>query len=280
MNLNSMKYLAALACGLVATVALFSGCDEIDEEDRFVGPLPFEIRKNVLVEDFTGQLCLNCPLAAEAVHGLQDTYGSEHVVTVAVHGGSLSLSEAQGGLATQQGNDYVSRWGVEAFPQGMVDRSGGLLEFQSWSGKVFERLQLPAAVGILLNNAYDAESRKLSIHASLTAAEDLEAANLQLWLTESDIVGFQRMPDGSMNREYSHQHVFRTVVNTDAEGAPNLTGDAVALEQGGQAAFDYEITLPEGWKPENMHIVAFVYDASGVLQTVEQAVVAAGSENE
>lgn len=272
MTLKSIYSFATLVCGFAASTAFFAGCDNIDEDERFVGPLPFEIRKNVLVEDFTGQLCLNCPLASEAVHAMQENYGADHVISVAMHGGALSLSEAQGGLATSQGNDYVAHWGVEAFPQGMVDRSGGLLEFQSWSGKVFERLQLPAAVGILLNHSYDAATRTLSIHTSLTAEEDVNRAYLLLWLTEDGITGFQRMPDGNMNREYSHQHVFRTVVNTDALGEPDLTGDAVALAKDAQASFDHEITLPEGWKPENMHIVAFVYNRSGVLQAVRQAV--------
>lgn len=266
MTLKSIYSFATLVCGFAASTAFFAGCDNIDEDERFVGPLPFEIRKNVLVEDFTGQLCLNCPLASEAVHAMQENYGADHVISVAMHGGALSLSEAQGGLATSQGNDYVAHWGVEAFPQGMVDRSGGLLEFQSWSGKVFERLQLPAAVGILLNHSYDAATRTLSIHTSLTAEEDISGAHLQLWLTEDNVTAPQRTPDGKVNREYAHQHVFRAAIN-------GSWGEDVSLEEDAQRSYVSTTVLMEGWKPEDMHIVAFVYDDSGVLQTVKQAVV-------
>lgn len=265
MTLKSIYHFATLVCGLAAAVAFFAGCDNIDEDERFVGPLPFEIRKNVLVEDFTGQLCLNCPLASETVHGLQETYGADHVIAVAMHGGALSLSEAQGGLATQQGNDYVAHWGVEAFPQGMVDRHGGLLDFQTWGGKVFERLQLPAAVGILLNHTYDAATRTLSIQTSLTATQAISGAHLQLWLTEDNVTALQRTPDGKVNREYLHQHVFRTAVN-------GTWGEEISIEEESQQSYASTVTLKEGWKPENMHIVAFVYDASGVLQAERQAV--------
>jgi len=266
MTLKSIYHFATLACGLAASMAFFAGCDNIDEDERFVGPLPFEIRKNVLVEDFTGQLCLNCPLASETVHGLQETYGADHVIAVAMHGGALSLSEAQGGLATQQGNDYVAHWGVEAFPQGMVDRSGGLLDFQAWGGKVFERLQLPVAVDISIQNSYDAASRTLVIQTSLSAAQTLGGAHLQLWLTENNVTALQRMPDGKVDRTYTHQHVFRTAVN-------GPWGQDVALEEGRQRSYVSTTVLEEGWKPEDMHIVAFVYDDSGVLQTVKQAVI-------
>lgn len=271
MKQRSTHALAALARLLAGGVLLLAGCDEIEEEARLTGPLPFEIRKNVLIEDFTGQGCLNCPLAADKVHELQETYGAEHVVAVAVHGGSLSISAAQGGLATQQGNDYVGHWGVEAFPQGMVDRSGGLMDYAQWTGKAFERLQRPAAVGILLQNAYDAQTRTLLVHVSLTAAQALGGAHLQLWLTEDDVTGLQAMPEGTVNRDYVHQHVFRAAVN-------GLWGQEVTLEEGAQRSYDCTAVLEEGWKPENVRIVAFVYDDDGVLQTVAQPVACEAAE--
>lgn len=266
MTLKSIYRFATLACGLAASALVLAGCDEIDEGGRFTGPLPFEIRKNVLVEDFTGQLCLNCPLAADKVHELQETYGADHVIAVAMHGGALSLSEDRGGLATQQGNDYVTHWGVTTFPQGMVDRSGGLLTFSQWTGKALERLQMPAAVDISLQSSYDAATRTLSIQTSLTATQPLSGAHLQLWLTEDNVTATQRMPDGTIERNYIHQHVFRTAVN-------GPWGQDVTLEEGRQRSYVATAVLTEGWKAEDMHVVAFVYNDSGVLQTVAQPVV-------
>ena len=68
---------------LILVLLGFCACEEVDEADRFTGPVEFVPKKNVLIEDFTGQRCLNCPLAANAVHAMQATYGAEHVIAVA-----------------------------------------------------------------------------------------------------------------------------------------------------------------------------------------------------
>ena len=59
---------------LILVLLGFCACEEVDEADRFTGPVEFVPKKNVLIEDFTGQRCLNCPLAADAVHAMQATY--------------------------------------------------------------------------------------------------------------------------------------------------------------------------------------------------------------
>lgn len=255
-----LKRIFPLLLGVVAAVGGTSSCDNIDEAERWEGPLPFEVRKNVLIEDFTGQMCLNCPLATEEVHKLQENYGAEHVIAVAIHGGALSLSKDRNGLATDEGNAYVSHWGVDAFPKGKVDR-GGLLDFQSWGGAAFTRLQQTSPLSIGLAGDYDAETRTFVAQVSLSAVEDV-AGHLQLWLTEDNITTFQTKPDGSRDRNYVHNHVFRQTIN-------GLWGDAVQISADNESVHTYSVEIPADYVAENMNLVAFVYDDSGVLQ-VEQ----------
>lgn len=104
---------------LILVLLGFCACEEVDEADRFTGPVEFVPKKNVLIEDFTGQRCLNCPLAADAVHAMQATYGAEHVIAVAIHGGSLSLPASSGvGLALPEGETYQTFWGISFLAQG------------------------------------------------------------------------------------------------------------------------------------------------------------------
>ena len=63
-----MKYLAILLP--VAAWAL-SACDNIESNERWEEKVPVEIKKNVLIEDFTGQDCINSPAAADFIHQLQ-----------------------------------------------------------------------------------------------------------------------------------------------------------------------------------------------------------------
>ena len=255
-----LKRFFPLLLGMVAAVGGFSSCENIDEADRWEGPLPFEVRKNVLIEDFTGQMCLNCPLASEEVHKLQEAYGAEHVIAVAIHGGALSISKDKNGLATDEGNAYVSHWGIDAFPKGKIDR-GNTLDYQSWGGAVYTNLQKEAAVGIALSGNYDAATRMFKAQVSLKASEAV-AGHLQLWLTEDNITALQRLPEGSMDRAYVHSHVFRQTIN-------GLWGDAVQVSAGEESVHTYEVQIPADYVAENLNLVAFVYNDSGVLQ-VEQ----------
>lgn len=255
-----LKRFFPVLLGVMAVAGCFSSCDTVDEADRWEGPLPFEVRKNVLIEDFTGQMCLNCPLASEEVHKLQETYGAEHVIAVAIHGGALSISKDNNGLATDEGNAYVSHWGIDAFPNGKVDR-GGILDYLSWGGAVYTRLQQISPLSIGLTGNYQAETRTYEVQVSLTAMEDV-AGKLQLWLTEDNITGFQIKPDGSRDRNYVHNHVFRQTIN-------GLWGDAVQMSAGNGGVYTYSVEIPADYVAENMNLVAFVYNDSGVLQ-VEQ----------
>ena len=70
-----MRILHTMAT-LGLALAVLTACDNVDENERFSGPVDITPKKNVLIEDFTGQRCLNCPLAADAVHAMQATYGA------------------------------------------------------------------------------------------------------------------------------------------------------------------------------------------------------------
>ena len=69
-----MKIYTLFYSAIALTVATsFSACNDLDEAERFIEePLRVEdTNRNVLVEDFTGQDCNNCPKAHELIEGLQ-----------------------------------------------------------------------------------------------------------------------------------------------------------------------------------------------------------------
>ena len=56
--MKTVKIILSLA--IAATSALgFTACDEVDEGDRFKELGKIESKRNVLIEDFTGQMCTN-----------------------------------------------------------------------------------------------------------------------------------------------------------------------------------------------------------------------------
>lgn len=268
-----MKFSRIFLLSALAATLGFTACDNVDEADRFDGPISVEGKKNVLIEDFTGQKCSNCPLAADKVAELQGIYGHDRVIAVSIHGGGLSVSEESNpkvGLANAQGNAYNTYWGVESWPSGLIDRSGGLLDYTSWQAEVIKRFTQDVKADVNISAlSYDTDTRTVSFEVE---TENLNAAavsgKLQVWLTENDIVRNQTMPNGSTNREYVHKHVFRASVN-------DPFGDAVTVNAGETLKRTYTYTLKNNWVPENMAVVAFVYnDADGVLQVTERALAA------
>ena len=264
-------------------------CDEIDEQER-VQKVEFAAggesgggggedsdfgAKNVLIEDFTGQLCNNCPLATNTISTLQETFGHDRVIPVAIHGGYLTLA-APTGLANAIGNTYTAERGVSSKPKGEVDRTGQLLDQEKWGTTVLERIAMTAHVKLGVENiAFDADSRELSF--SVKTAADLTGAQglLQVWLTESHIHTYQKTPDPNRfpqypasgnDHNYEHNHVLRACVSAK-------DGDALSLVAGGSDTRAYKYKLESDWVADNMSVIVIAYNAAeGVLQVIEQPV--------
>ncbi len=254
MKLKNIFALAALGLS-------FAACDDIKESERFIPvDTDIQITKNVLIEDFTGQLCVNCPDAANAIQDIQNFHGSDKVIAVAIHGEKPSLS---GYLANDLGTEYYNHWGVETLPTGMVDRQG-LQDYKDWMGTATKRLEadvIPLSLS-MENNSYEASNRTLTVQVKALAGANLDG-KLQVWLTESKIIGLQSMLDGSKSYDYVHNHVLRDAVN-------GAYGEAVALKMGEAQKWTYAYTVPEEWNAENLAVVAFVYNESGVVQVIEK----------
>ncbi len=254
-----------LSCTLLLGL---TACDTVSESDRFKGPLSVEAKKNVLIEDFTGQRCSNCPLAAEQIASLQQTYGAERVIAVSIHGGSLAVDESTSaiGLANAQGQDYNKHWGIQSWPKGLIDRQGGAIDFEQWAAAVVSRFSVTPKVDLSVSPIdYDPATRTLTL-TTRAKGEANVTGRLQVWLTESGITAPQVLPTGGTNRNYVHNHVFRASVN-----APY--GDELTLTEGGVEVNNYTITLKDKWAADKMSLVIFFWnDQDGVMQVIDQAV--------
>ena len=67
MKIRTYIYIVA---GLL--ILALNSCDKVDEDDRFVYMKPEAMGRNVLVEDFTGQNCKNCPDAHVVIEQFQE----------------------------------------------------------------------------------------------------------------------------------------------------------------------------------------------------------------
>lgn len=239
----------------------FIACDKIEEPfiEEIEKP---DTNKKVLLEDYTGQRCVNCPAAHEIAHQLQEAYGEENLIIVAAHTGFFADPVGEPfdyDFRTDAGNAYASYFNVQTYPTGMVDRvnSGGnyLIDKDGWGTQVAAQFEETPIVNIDIQP--EVSGNQVSGKINLFFLENLSAqANIQIWITEDSIVSPQVIP-GGVDDEYVHMHVLRGSLNGDWGNAlPAATYNA-----------DDEISIDiptynfgNDWETEHLSIVAFVYD--------------------
>lgn len=236
-----------------------SACSHIDESDRLIYVKPADVKRRVLLEDFTGQRCVNCPKASDEIKALQEQYGEDHVIAVGIHSGPLGFYTKGDylGLSTEVGDEYYDHWALEYQPVGLIDR-GAPLEYTAWNARIREELEKTAPVEIDIE--LHQNDNQLTVRAEVMGIDGTTSGKLQLWLTEDGITAFQMMPDGTRNMEYIHRHVFRAAIN-------GTWGESVSVAEGETfTTKDYLFAIPEGWNADRLSVVAFVYNDQGVLQ--------------
>lgn len=252
---------------LLAAVALLTGCDSVGSDERLIELPAATVQRNVLIEDFTGQRCIFCPAASEAIAEQQKLYGADKLIAVAFHAGPLAVKSTSGfvGLRTDVGDSYYKHWSIPNVPKAIINRRGGVLAKDVWAGRVYDDFAQTTTVGIDLKCQYEATTRQVKIETGLkNLAEDVKG-KLQLWLVEDSVVAPQLFPNNKLEKEYVHNHVFRTAINGEWGKEMTLSAENVQKE-------NIAYTLPDGVQPGNAWVVAFFYNDSGVLQAVRQKV--------
>lgn len=246
---------------------LLASCDDIKEDERFVTVEQVTPKRAVLLEEFTGQRCRNCPAAHQIIAQLKEQYG-DAFIPVSIHAGSnanaipASNSSAidDQGLKQDEGDVYAQMWDFSTYPQGVFNRTSGVLDRFSWAEQIVIELQKEAPLNFELSAVYDKVSNSVNVSTTIEPYQSL-SGNLQLWLVESKIISPQQ--NGSKKEyEYEHNHVFRTSIN-------GTQGEPIQLNANIFSTFNHSVALQQYWQPQNLSVVAFVYNNDGVLQAAE-----------
>lgn len=266
----------------VATAAMAmaaASCSNIDEGDRLIYVKPAEVGRAILIEDFTGQKCINCPTGTEIINGIVDTYGEDNVIAVGIHSGPLGFAgnSKTPGLMTDTGNEYYTRWDKEnkmGQPWVIFNRKTSPdSHYNNWAAMVGTIISEKANLSVKIANAYDAATRTLTTTVEADGVNGTVNGKLQVWIVEDGVKALQMMPDGKPNKEYMHNHVFRAAVN-------GTWGEDVTVKEGETTTMKYSYKLPEAWNADNIAVVAFVYNDNGVENVAKKHLVEHEGETE
>ncbi len=250
---------------LLAAVAVFSSCANVDENDRYIKIEASEAKRAILVEEFTGQKCINCPEAHEEIARIVKEYGEENVIPVSIHASALALypSTKMVGLRTELGEEYYKAFNGNGVPAAYINRTGSLTSVVAqWANIIGSEISKTTPVTLSMANSYNADTRKLDIDIKATSSESLNG-KLQVWILEDGIVCTQLFKGNKVDKNYVQNHVLRAAVN-------GSWGTEIALQAGAENNSKHSITLEPNWEAKNISVVAFVYNAEGVHQVIKK----------
>ena len=229
-----MKIRAILLLLTASTALLWSSCDKmgcpyeegcdlvIDTSETDTTRLTWShtnrspeniMMRNILIEEFTGHTCKECPEGAVEIERLAADH-SPQVIAVAIHAGGFA--DPVGGIfttdyRTEAGEDYLQFFNVEWYPSGMISRIGDgttkMLGRDQWAPIVTGHItDLPPA-RIDLTNFYNDTTRYLRSQVSVEWLADMSANEykLQLYCIEDSLVSPQ-LDDDSTRYDYVHRH--------------------------------------------------------------------------
>lgn len=236
------------------------------------GPVDEQLRQ-VLIEEFTGVRCVNCPAGSQAIEALLDQHGSQ-LVAVSLHAGQFAFPfTGQEDYGNDDSRSILSYLGSPlGYPTAVVNRKkfdGEESRFSglsSWAGFIAEELLTPPMIRIDLNTSFNDASGEVDIEADLYVDETIlsDDVRLSVFITENDIVGPQVTPQSSQDDDYVHKHVFRTAV-TGFDGDPiNET-----LSSGAVVSRNLSVQLEDHWVAENCHVIALVHYGGGQLDVIQ-----------
>lgn len=255
--MKAFKIILALA---IITFSFIS-CDKVDAPYKEEIEKP-DTEKKVLLEDYTGQKCVNCPAAHEIAHELQDAYGEENLIIVAVHAGFFATPSGppfEYDFRTEAGTAYETYFSVQTYPTGMVDRTntGGnyLVDKDAWGTEVAKQFEEENLVNIEIIPSLNGNQLSGEVNIDFINAFSTQA-NLQIWITEDSIIKPQVVP-GGYEEDYVQMNVLRGAINgTWGEAFPSSNYPADGTESFSFSNFQFG----EDWVAEELSLVVFVYE--------------------
>jgi hypothetical protein len=232
----------------------------------------------VLIEEFTGGDCPNCPDAAAIIKTL-DTQTNFRLVTMGMHvygiGQSAPVPDlAQYDFRTQDGTDIMNQYygNLEGIPLGGVDRvpynSKIAIGRGQWPAAINDRLATTPDANVHLSSEYTPGTRTALIKVTIAYTQSVTKAQaVSLAIIEDGIVDYQAYPT-FIEPNYTFNHVLRDFI-TNING---ITLDPSVVKEPGRVFEIYiPYTVPAEWNVEKCKLVAFLHNVSPDGKDIIQA---------
>jgi len=282
-----MKFAKTLLIAVPLVVLLFSSCDKIkapyalarhghitdtvvDWQDTVI-PI-----KRVLLEDYTGHKCPNCPAAATIAHSQEENYHGKLIV-LAVHAGYYAIpgtGEFAADFRTTAGEEWNTDFLVSAYPSGMIDRKEfnghRILGSEEWIIDIASIIDQSPDLNMLIHNTYDSVSRTVnSVIYSQFLRSLTGSYNITVCVMEDNMISAQDSASIII-----HNYVFNDVLRGSVNGT---YGEILTTSVDPSLTYMGKFSIPinTAWVAKNCWILAFVSksDTKEILQVLKKKVI-------
>jgi len=226
--------------------------------------------RNVVLEEFTGIHCGNCPGGHKTAKELADKYLGR-VVLISIHEGSYALpGKDEPDFRTKWGTAILNQTSLTGFPAATINRlkfpgepysypynpqtKGGMaMSVNGWipaaEDSILNGSFSPVNIGVKTNWNNDNRELEIKVEAYFTE-QVLEGAKLNIALLESHIWGPQT--GASDPKNYEHNHVLRDLIT-------GQWGEIIeATSKGDLFSKTYNINIDEKYEITNCDLAVFI----------------------
>ncbi len=231
-------------------VSLFTACKEkppiikLTEtavtiaDTTYVGDVPAPQDRNVLIEEFTGASCTNCPAAHEELEQREkDNPGRLNVLALYIKGPIQTTPphDAQYDFRHQDSkviSDAIFG-GVNQLPTAGVDRRpvAGVVKLDrgAWGAAIQSALAVPDSINLTVYSGYNPDTQEDTIICTMSYPYAITFGhNLHVALVQDNVVDVQEYPTNDpvhpgSDEEYDFTNIIRSMATTIPLGDPILT---------------------------------------------------------
>lgn len=242
------------------------------------------VTRKILMEEFTGHKCPNCPAGQEVAAQLHyDNPLNFNVISIH-NSGSFSRPDPPdypNDFQTPIGESIRSHFKVGFFPSAVINRkeynSSFVVPMHAWSTVVNGYLNDPAYMqprfSLKLENIYNTNDRSLRVRPTIETLKSVSGdVAIICYIAENKIIAPQE--DGRQSPayipDYEHNHLLRSGFPNNGEGKTIFNSPQVG-EVYEATTFDLELTttISNDWIVENceVHVIIVSIETEEILQS-------------
>lgn len=256
--------------------------------------------RNILIEDYTGHKCVNCPEAAVELKQIIES-NPERIYGVGIHIGPNGTKPFQTASGNLFATDYTTPEGIEMSKEitdgGFIGNPSGTVSRSKVNNQIFHTYSSWASIANNVLNENDLtvniqskvnyfpNTRGVFLHTEVELLTDFTDELYQtVYVVEDSTISAQSTPSSwnfpnDVDVNYVHRDVHRGNIDSKAMGrkldeSVQIDKDGNAIE-GSKYYLNYSYKLPDEYNAENMHFLIYVYNKSTfeIYQVIKEEII-------